>query len=97
MEFIIQLIAGAAGGNLAGAALKGKSLGVIGNSIVGLLGGGVCGILMNTLLHGNTNDFAAAVSGLDITTVLQSVVAGGVGGGVLTALAGALKSAFAKP
>ncbi len=38
---IIQLIAGAIGGNAAGAALKNLSLGTAGNSIVGILGGGL--------------------------------------------------------
>ena len=36
---IIQLIAGAVGGNVAGAALKEKSLGSTGNSIAGAIGG----------------------------------------------------------
>ena len=39
MEFIIQLLAGAVGGNAAGAAGKSVSLGTAGNSIVGALGG----------------------------------------------------------
>ena len=39
LSLIIQLIAGVIGGNSAGAALKQYSLGPIGNSIVGLLGG----------------------------------------------------------
>jgi uncharacterized membrane protein YeaQ/YmgE (transglycosylase-associated protein family) len=35
---IISLISGAAGGNIAGAALKDQSLGTVGNSIAGILG-----------------------------------------------------------
>lgn len=38
---IIQLISGAVGGNIAGAAMKQYNLGTIGNSIAGLIGGGV--------------------------------------------------------
>ena len=37
---IIQLISGAVGGNIAGSAMKQYSLGTIGNSIAGLIGGG---------------------------------------------------------
>jgi hypothetical protein len=37
---IIQLASGAVGGNVAGAVLKKFSLGTVGNSIVGILGGG---------------------------------------------------------
>ena len=42
---IIQLISGAVGGNIAGAAMKQYNLGTIGNSIAGLIGGGVGAIL----------------------------------------------------
>ena len=38
---IIQLISGAIGGNIAGAAMKQYNLGTVGNSIAGLIGGGV--------------------------------------------------------
>ena len=37
---IIQLISGAVGGNIAGAAMNQYSLGTVGNSIAGLIGGG---------------------------------------------------------
>ena len=38
-QLIIQLISGAVGGNVAGAAMKEKSLGTVGNSIAGIVGG----------------------------------------------------------
>ena len=38
---IINLLIGAVGGNLAGMALKAKSLGTLWNSVVGILGGGL--------------------------------------------------------
>ena len=38
---IIQLVSGAVGGNIAGAALKQYDLGSVGNSIVGVIGGGL--------------------------------------------------------
>ncbi len=38
---IIQLVSGAVGGNIAGAALKQYDLGTVGNSIVGVIGGGL--------------------------------------------------------
>ena len=40
-SLIIEAVSGAVGGNVAGAALKDKSLGAIGNSIAGIVGGGV--------------------------------------------------------
>ena len=39
MELIIQLIAGAVGGNVAGKLLPQFNLGTLGNSIAGILGG----------------------------------------------------------
>ena len=43
LAIIIQLIAGAIGGNAAGAVLKNQSLGGLGNTIAGVVGGGLGG------------------------------------------------------
>jgi ABC-type uncharacterized transport system permease subunit len=43
LPLIIQLVSGAVGGNIAGAALKNLSLGTVLNSIFGILGGGIGG------------------------------------------------------
>lgn len=40
ISLIIEAISGAVGGNVAGAAMKENSLGTVGNSIAGILGGG---------------------------------------------------------
>ena len=53
MEGLIwQLISGAAGGNLAGLAMKAKSLGTLWNSVVGVLGGGIGGQLLSAFTGG---------------------------------------------
>ena len=90
MELIIQLIAGAIGGNAAGAMLKDKSLGTLGNSIAGVLGGGIGGHIIGMLTS------AAGTGSLDISSILQSVVSGGAGGGVLMVIVGIVKKAMAK-
>ena len=46
---IISLISGAVGGNIAGSALKEQSLGTLGNSIAGIIGGGLGGQLLSAL------------------------------------------------
>src|SRR5262245_27862884 len=46
---LIQLVSGAVGGNAAGAAMKKFSLGTVGNSIVGILGGGLGGQILGAL------------------------------------------------
>ena len=43
LPLITQLISGAVGGNVAGSLMKKLSLGTLGNSIVGILGGGLGG------------------------------------------------------
>lgn len=90
MELIIQLIAGAIGGNAAGAVLKKQSLGTLGNSLAGILGGGLGGQILGLLGAGG------AASGTDIAGIVQSLASGGVGGGVVMAIIGVLKSVLAK-
>lgn len=77
MPLIVQLVSGAVGGNVAGAAMKDKSLGTIGNSIVGILGGGVGGQILNAL------GIAVQTGGADAGTVAGNIGTGGVGGAVL--------------
>ena len=91
VNIIIQLISGAIGGNGAGALLKKLSLGTIGNSIVGILGGGLGGQLLGLLGLGTAN-----AGGLDLNSIITSVVSGGVGGGALLAIIGAIKKAIGK-
>lgn len=95
MELIIGLIAGALGGIGAGAIMKNFSLGTLGNSIVGILGGGL-GTYLLGMMTGTPVDPAAAAGGLDIGSIISSIVSGGVGGGVLLAIVGALKGMMAK-
>lgn len=91
MELIIQLLGGAIGGYLAGKTFKGIDLGALWNSIAGIIGGGLGGQLLGTLGIG------AAPSGeMDIASILGNVVSGGVGGGVLMAIVGAIKKAMVK-
>ena len=49
LPLIIQLVSGAVGGNLAGSLMKKFSLGTLGNSIVGILGGGLGGQLLGMM------------------------------------------------
>lgn len=87
---IVQLASGAVGGNVAGAALKKFSLGTAGNSIVGILGGGLGGQLLGMLGMGGGG------GGLDVASIVSSVAGGGVGGAVLLAIIGAIRQALGK-
>ena len=90
---VIQVISGAVGGNAAGAVLKKFSLGTLGNSIVGILGGGLGGQLLHALGVGGS---PATSGNLDLASILTSIASGGVGGGVLLALVGLIKQAMGK-
>jgi uncharacterized membrane protein YeaQ/YmgE (transglycosylase-associated protein family) len=50
VNLIIQIIAGAIGGNVAGSALKNYSLGTLGNSIAGVVGGGIGGQILQAMV-----------------------------------------------
>ncbi|HOW71792.1 MAG TPA: hypothetical protein PKY77_14425 [Phycisphaerae bacterium] len=93
VPLLIQLVSGAAGGNVAGALLKKFSLGPIGNSIAGILGGGLGGQLLGALGVGGAD---AAAGGLDIGGIVSSIAGGGVGGGVLMSIVGLVRQQLGK-
>jgi hypothetical protein len=84
INLIVQIIAGAVGGNAAGAGLKDLSLGTLGNTIAGAIGGGVGGQILQAIIPA----IAGAAGGVDI----GGLVGGGVAGAVLTAIVGAVKN-----
>jgi uncharacterized membrane protein YeaQ/YmgE (transglycosylase-associated protein family) len=90
VNLIIQLLAGAVGGNVAGGLLKQYSLGPLGNSIAGIIGGGLGGQLLSMLLAGG----ATGSSGLDIGSLVAQIAGGGVGGGVLMVIVGLIRQAL---
>ncbi len=91
INLIISLVSGAVGGNIAGAAMKDKSLGTAGNSLAGIFGGGIGGAILQAL--GLFKDQAA---GFDIGAILANIATGGVGGGILLAIVSFIKNAMAK-
>jgi len=88
IALIIQLLCGAVGGNLAGGLFKKLSLGTVGNSIAGILGGGLGGQILGLLGIGGGGTGGA----LDLGTIIGSIVSGGLGGGILMAIIGFIKS-----
>lgn len=89
LPIIIQLVAGAIGGNLAGSSMKGRSLGGTGNAVAGALGGLGGGQLLGLL------GVAGGAGGLDVGSIVSDVVGGGAGGAIVTALVGMLRGAGA--
>ena len=91
---IISLVTGALGGNLAGSLMKNLSLGSLWNSITGILGGGLGGFVLSKL--GLGGEAVEAASSMDVSSILGSVASGGVGGGVVMAIIGAIKNMMNK-
>ena len=89
---ITSLIVEAVSGNVAGAAMKDKSLGAIGNSIAGIVGGGLGGTVLQTLM----GSAAAGGGGMDMQSILANVGGGGVGGAILMIIVRIIKNHMAK-
>lgn len=97
LPLIIQLISGAAGGLVAGKIWKGFSMGSLGNVVAGLVGGGAGGWLFDMLGLAPADTVPAGSENvLGLETLLGSVAAGGVGGGLTTAIVGGLRSVFVR-
>ncbi len=97
LGLIIQLVAGAVGGNAAGAAMKAKSLGTTGNSIAGAIGGVILAQIVQRVTGVQMSPDAAAgaataASNLDIGSLITQIVGGGAGGAILTAIVGMIKN-----
>ena len=93
MALIIQLVSGAAGGNIVGALLKNLSLGPIGNTIAGIVGGGIGGQILSLLVGVGTT---AVANNFDIGAIISQIAGGGIGGGILMAIVGLIRNVVSK-
>jgi hypothetical protein len=91
VNLIIQIVAGALGGNGAGAAMKQMSLGPIGNTIAGAIGGLGGGQLLTALIPALTG----AAGGADVEAMVSQAVGGGIAGAILTVIVGFIKNKMA--
>lgn len=89
-QIIINLIAGALGGNAVGKASSSFDLGTLGNTIAGLVGGGVLGQIVTLALPAVAS--AMQSGDLSIGNIIAQAVGGGAGGAILTAIIGLLKN-----
>ena len=89
-QILINLIAGAIGGVGTGKSSPTFDLGMIGNIVSGLVGGGVLGQIVTLLLPSIMD--AAQSGNLSIGGIASQAIAGGAGGAILTALVGAIKN-----
>ena len=93
VNLLIQLVAGAAGGQGLGKILEQFNLGPIGNTIAGAIGGLAGGSWVAPMVAAGAGAGAAATgnTAMDLSAIAGSVAGGGIGGAVLTLVAGAIK------
>jgi hypothetical protein len=101
VPILVQLIGGGAGGNVIGQLAKQLNLGTAGNTIVGAVGGLAATWLASQIpglsaLVGAAAGAAGTAGSLDLGALAGQGATGLVGGGLLTAIAGLIKSATAK-
>lgn len=84
----LGLLSGAAGGNVAGKMMN-SNMGTMGRSITGIVGGTGLAALA-PMIPGLEGIFPspAAGAGLNVSSILGSVVSGGLGGTILTFILG---------
>ena len=94
VNLIIQIVAGAIGGNAAGGFLKNIDLNPLTKTITGAAGGGICGTILQGLIPALST--AASNGGLDIGVMLGNLAGGGITGAIVTAAFGLIKNALVK-
>ncbi|MGG5823492.1 hypothetical protein [Falsiroseomonas sp. HW251] len=88
-QLLIGSVAGALGGNAAARLSPTFNLGTLGNTVAGLLGGGVVSQVVVLLILAITE---GAQSGkLSIGGAAAQLIVGGAGGAIVTAIAGSMR------
>jgi hypothetical protein len=90
MESLIPILiglAGGAGGGILAGKLMNSSMGTMGRSLTGIIGGGGLAFLA-PMIPGLAGVFGDPMAGAGL---ISSLISGGVGGGILTAILGKLK------
>lgn len=79
INLIVGLISGGIGGNIAGPAMGDKNLGATGNSVTGVVGGGITNLIMQALgTFGNAPGVEHSMG-----SIIGNVGGSGVGGAIL--------------
>lgn len=90
MEFLIPLLSGAVGGNVAGGLVEKLNQGTLINTIAGIAGGGLGGVVMNAM------GMASGAGSMDVGSIISQVASGGIGGGVILAVVGVVRGMISK-
>ncbi|WP_323123204.1 hypothetical protein [Burkholderia alba] len=91
LGLIIQLVSGATGGNVAASLLEKYSLGPVGNTLAGIIGGGIGGELIKIALGGA----AQTADGFDRGMLFGSIGGGGASGALVVLATGFARARYA--
>ena len=80
---VLQLIAGGVGGSVVGTTLKRYDLGMIGNLLIGIVGGGIVAQIIGAMVGGGEASAIVGPEGFDLATLVAQFAAGAFGGGAL--------------
>lgn len=94
LSLFILLVSGAVGGNVAGKILKHLSFGRLGNSISGILGGGLGGYLLT--VFGANMGVVANITEIGLSNIIGGIASGGIGGGIIMMCLGYIKKLIIK-
>jgi len=89
-QLLINAVVGAIAGNATGKSSPTFDLGTLGNTIAGLVGGGVLGQIITLIWPSVVTSIQSGH--FDVKSIIANIVSGGVGGAVLTAIVGAIKN-----
>ncbi|MFM2414842.1 MAG: hypothetical protein RI911_535 [Candidatus Parcubacteria bacterium] len=89
-SLLTSVVTGAIGGNAAGAAMKDKSLGTVGNTVAGAIGGGVLTQVLPLLTGGNV-DISSLIANAVGNAIIGQVGTSGIGGAVAMAAVAMIK------
>lgn len=92
MTLLVNLVSGAVGGNIAGASFKDKSLGTLGNTLAGLVGG-----TAGTYILQAVNLLSSVgLSDMSVGQIAGNIGSSAVIGGIVTFVLGMIKNSMSK-
>ena len=94
---VLQLIAGGVGGSVVGTTLKRFDLGIIGNLLVGIIGGGIVAQIIGAMVGGGEASTIVGPEGFDLAALVAQFAAGAFGGGALAVVTGFIKENMGGP
>ena len=92
LNLVIQIMAGAVGGNAAPTLLRDFNLGPLGNSLTGMVGGALGGQILNEILTDGVGTISSSAA-LEMGSLLTQIMGGAIGGGIFMVIVALIRQA----